>query len=127
MISIWIVLYLLFLHWAADFVCQSDWMAKNKSTDNKALLLHCGTYFLIFFMGTLGLYPNGKAEFGPLFSFTVGLIHFPVDYYTSRVNKQLWDNKDVHGFFVSIGFDQLIHFATILLAWQWVAHKAAGI
>ena len=127
MISINLVLYLLFVHWLADFFLQSDWISQNKSISNRALSLHCLVYFMTFFLCTLGLYPNGKAEFGPLFSLIVGLIHFPVDYYTSRVNKQLWDNKEVHYFFVSIGFDQLIHFATILLAWQWVAHKAAGI
>ena len=45
----------------------------------------------------------------------LGLIHFPVDYVTSRLNSKLYQAGKNHEFFVSIGFDQWIHFATILL------------
>lgn len=31
MINIWIVLYILFIHWVGDFVFQNDTMALNKS------------------------------------------------------------------------------------------------
>lgn len=99
------IIYLLFLHWIADFVCQSDAIAKNKSKDNGVLFFHCVVYFSVFMLGTI--------NFG--FAFLLGLIHFPVDYVTSRLNSKLYQAGKNHEFFVSIGFDQWIHFATILL------------
>lgn len=39
-----IPLALMLSHWIADFLCQSDWMAQNKSKSWKVLLLHTLTY-----------------------------------------------------------------------------------
>lgn len=99
------IIYLLFLHWLADFVLQTDDMAKDKSKDNRVLGLHCVVYGSVFMIGTLNFY----------FALLLGLIHFPVDYVTSRLNSKLYKAGKNHEFFVSIGFDQWIHFATILL------------
>lgn len=105
MIPVKIVVWLLFIHWVADFVFQSDWMAKNKSKSNDALLIHCFAYGAVIGVMTLN----------PLFGLINGTIHFPVDYVTSRINSKLWEAKQVHWFFVSIGFDQFIHFVTLIL------------
>lgn len=99
------IIYLLFIHWLVDFVFQSDRIAKNKSKSNKVLFEHCTIYGIIFAVATFNF------EFGLL----LGLIHFPVDYVTSRLNSKLYQAGKNHEFFVSIGFDQWIHFATILL------------
>ena len=48
------------------------------------------------------------------FGLAVGAIHIIVDYFTSRLNKKLWVEKKVHWFFVSLGFDQFIHCATLI-------------
>lgn len=98
----------MFAHWVADFVCQSDWMAQNKSKSNQALTIHCNVYSLVI----------GLMTWNFLFGLAVGLIHYPVDYITSRINSKLWAEKKVHWFFVSVGFDQFIHFVTLILVWN---------
>lgn len=105
-----LILYLAFVHWIADFVFQSDWMAKEKSKNNYALLIHCFVYGAVFSSMTLS----------PMYGLIVGLIHIPVDYVTSRINAELWNDKKVHWFFVSIGFDQWIHIATLILVQKYL-------
>jgi hypothetical protein len=43
------------------------------------------------------------------------ICHTATDYYTSRANMILWEKKNVHGFFVSVGFDQFLHYVQLLL------------
>ena len=110
MVPIKIIIWLLFVHWVADFIMQSDWMAQNKSKRWDALLIHCFTYGLTVASMTLN----------PMFGLINGLIHIPVDYITSRINSKLWADKKVHWFFVSVGFDQFIHFVTLILTWEFL-------
>jgi len=100
-----IVVWLLFVHWVADFVMQTDWMAQNKSKNVDALLLHCAVYGL-----TVGVMTSSV----PLGLFT-SVAHVPVDAITSRINAKLWAEKKVHWFFVSVGFDQWIHFVVLFV------------
>lgn len=102
------MIYILFCHWVADFVCQTDWMAQNKSKSNEALLLHIGTYTAVMFLLTVN----------PYWAFFNGLIHMVVDYFTSRITSKLWADKKVHWFFVVIGFDQFIHTAVLIYTWS---------
>ena len=90
-----LIIYLLFIHWIADFVCQSDEMAKKKSTSNLFLFYHCFMYGIMF----IGL-PILMNIWEPLFGILLGLIHFPVDYITSRINAKLYAKGDIHNFFV---------------------------
>jgi len=108
MISIWLVVVALFVHWVADFVFQSDEMANNKSKDNAYLWLHCFIYGLCF-MG-----------FGPKFAIVAMFSHVLIDYYTSRLNSRLWKEKKVHEFFVSIGFDQFLHISILLFCVKYL-------
>lgn len=124
MINTLLILYFLFVHWFADFVCQTNNQAQNKSTSNKALLSHTSIYGLIITIATYIIYLcNG---FGAQFWYTpliFGVIQFIthtlVDYITSRINKELWNNKQIHEFFVMIGFDQFIHYI-ILFGSLWI-------
>lgn len=102
-----IIIWLLFAHWVADFVCQSDWMAQNKSKNTGALVIHCMVYGLVMGIMTLN----------PVFGYFCLFTHLPVDAITSRINSRLWADKKVHWFFVSVGFDQFIHFVTLILLW----------
>ena len=45
------ILYIMFLHWLADFVFQTDEMAKNKSTSWKWLFAHIAMYTSVLFVG----------------------------------------------------------------------------
>lgn len=97
------LLELIWIHFVADFVLQSDTMAKNKSSSNKWLLLHCIVYTIPFLW------------FGWKFALINGVAHFATDWITSRCTAALWKKGERHWFFVLIGLDQAIHL-TILVA-----------
>jgi len=108
MISIITVIALCFVHFFADFICQSDWMAQNKSSSNKALGLHVVCYSIPFLL------------FGLKFAIVTGILHFIIDYITSRITKKLWEKKQVHNFFVVVGFDQFLHVVSLLLTYRFL-------
>lgn len=93
---------LLFIHWLADFVLQTRWMAENKSKSWKALLLHVAVYTFCLLV------------FGWKFALLNGSLHFVVDATTSRLTSWRWKAKDVWGFFVIVGFDQMLHILCLL-------------
>lgn len=124
------ILYILFVHWIADFVLQTDRQAKNKSKNNVALTRHVGTYTLTLFMTMwpwfFTMYTPTMTLFAPtgwLITWVAanGILHFATDYVTSRVNTYLWNKGDVHNFFVMVGFDQLIHYACLFGTYTYFA------
>lgn len=94
------LLILLSVHFVADFVLQTDWMALNKSKNVNALLVHCAVYAACFL------------PFGVSFACVTFMLHSAQDSITSRLNGRLWQANERHWFFVGIGADQLLH------AWQ---------
>jgi hypothetical protein len=98
---------LLSLHFFMDFVFQSNNMATKKSTSNKWLLIHVACYSTPFLF------------FGIPFALINGLSHLVIDYVTSRISKKFWEAKQLHWFFVVIGFDQLLHTSILL----WLASR----
>lgn len=99
------IILLVWTHWFADFFLQTDWMAVNKSKSNKALLAHCAIYGACLI------------PFGFTFALLNALIHFGVDYCTSRWTSKLFAKGDRHNFFVVIGLDQAIHITTLILTY----------
>lgn len=76
------------IHWVADFVIQTREEAKNKSTSNKYLLLHTVKYSLLY----ISFFPLiGRAVF--LFIGITFITHTIIDYFTSKVSKNLWTKK----------------------------------
>lgn len=94
-----VILLLITIHFIADFMFQTDWMAMNKSSNWRALLTHCAIYGAAF-VGRCGF------EFA-LLAFAS---HVIVDGVSSRITKRLWQANERHWFFVVIGADQLVHF-----------------
>lgn len=115
-ISIIAVIFLCFVHWVGDFVMQNDWMASNKSKNNYALSAHVFTYCAVFLFVLMANGNNGLTiiEFVGI----NGIIHWAVDYVTSRINAKLWANNQIHNFFVSVGFDQFIHLTTLFITYN---------
>lgn len=117
------------IHWFADFVCQTDWQAKNKSSNNKALLEHTFHYSLVWYAVMVVFAVWGNHFHGPsidqlgwkplmlLFPIATFVCHTIQDYFTSRLNTYLWKKGDVHNFFVSIGFDQVLHYAQLIFTY----------
>ncbi len=101
------IVLVLILHWIFDFVLQSEKMALNKSKHFGYLCEHCAVYSLWGLM--IGLPFNIAITF-ILFLY---ISHLFVDGITSKITAKLWEMKEVHYFFVVIGLDQFIHYATI--------------
>lgn len=125
MISIASVLFLLFVHWAADFVAQNSWMAQEKSKNNLALLAHVSVYSGIFYWALLISAVFIDLSFWSICLFIVitFVCHFITDYFTSRLNTYLWNKKDIHHFFVSIGADQWAHACQLILTYHFCFTK----
>lgn len=109
-----IVLFsILLVHWVADFVLQTDEQAKGKSKDNKYLTAHVMTYsicwipFALFFLGASSVW----------FILITYTCHWITDYFTSRLNSRLYAKGDIHNFFVSVGFDQVLHYTQLILTY----------
>jgi hypothetical protein len=106
----WQFVALLATHWVGDFVLQTNFQASNKSKRLDALSLHVATYTLTLFISAIVLLGVTAAV---IFAAINGALHFATDYITSRASSKLWEKQSWHRFFVMIGFDQLIHQATL--------------
>ena len=117
---------ILIVHFLADFALQTHDQASLKSTSNKWLLYHVGTYTMVWAIVyfILPLQGDFNSPLGWLAFVTfIGSTHFITDWLTSRVGKPFWEKKDLHNGFVVVGFDQVIHY---LCLW-YVVGKFVGI
>ena len=103
------ILILIWLHFVADFLLQSDKVAtnKNKSKSNRVLTHHCFIYSLPF------------VWVGVWFAVVNAFLHFIVDWVTSRVTYRLFQAEERHWFFVVIGLDQAIHLTALLITYSY--------
>lgn len=109
-----IFLMIIFTHWIADFVAQNDRMAIGKSSQWGPLLEHTALYTLIWMVVIFTYGASTNASIKLLWFLPITFIcHTATDYYTSRVNAQLWKEEKRHQFFVSIGFDQVLHYVQL--------------
>lgn len=92
-------------HYMADFVFQSHSMAINKSKSLEWLSYHCLVYTGILLVVT---------HVNPIYAIVNGILHFIVDFFTSKWSSRLYAIGDYHNFFCVIGFDQLVHTLTLL-------------
>lgn len=103
MLDAWLAVKILGLHWVADFVMQTDAVAKAKSSSNLALTKHILIY---------------AAPFALLFGWKYAVVnaaaHWVTDWASSRMTTKLYLAGDRHNFFVVIGLDQLAHAAVLL-------------
>jgi hypothetical protein len=106
MIDITIVIVLVWTHFFADFVLQTDAMATKKSVSNKILAQHCFLYGVPFVF------------FGLMFAVINAVVHFMVDWCTSRIAKKFWLANDRRNFFLTVGIDQAIHLTTLIITYK---------
>lgn len=119
------VLAILFIHWFADFVLQTDKQAKGKSKNFGDLIEHTWSYTLVWFVIGIGIVlynlQHPFFEYRPFsltaFMFITFVSHTLTDYFTSRLNSKLWAAGKIHNFFVSIGFDQWLHYVQLFITY----------
>ena len=90
------------LHFLADFILQTDNVAKSKSSSFYYLTIHALVYSIPFFL------------IGWKYALVNAGLHWCVDAVTSRIAKYFFLKEQRHWFFVTIGCDQAIH-ATCLI------------
>ena len=123
-----IPLSLLAVHFVGDFLLQADWMAQGKSKNTRAGLIALTTHVLVYSLCFMWL--------GFYFTALTFVTHWATDFVTSRITSRLipfvpddtensielynmnWqDGRSNHWFFVTIGFDQLLHYTTLALTY----------
>ena len=107
------------IHWIADFVLQTDKQAKGKSKNWSDLLEHTSNYSLLW--TTIGMFYTiislNTSWNWLLFGLITFIAHTITDYFTSRLNSKLWAKEQTHNFFVSVGFDQILHYIQLFLTY----------
>ena len=106
--DIMVILGIAWLHFFADFILQSDKMAKGKSTSNKWLGWHILVYSSVFII------------ISPLYALVNGILHFMTDYVSSRVSSRLYKKNEIHWFFAVIGLDQVLHLTALILTYEYM-------
>lgn len=133
--------YILFLHFFADFILQSREMGQKKSTEINVLLHHLLIITGIMFVGMfpfIGLGVENIVGFVLLNTLIHGVIDWNIwRFYKLSVMKWMQNNPDHpavkhyeatkefkywedHLFFTTIGLDQFLHAATIVLLADWL-------
>ena len=101
------VIFLLLIHFLADFGLQTHDQAINKSTSNLWLFYHVGVYSIVWL---IAMYSFTDIFIESLvFTIITFICHFGTDYITSRISKKFFAKDDYHNGFVVVGFDQLLH------------------
>ena len=111
-ISIWVLFGLLLAHFIGDFFLQSREMADNKSKCLKALMRHSMAYTIPFFV-VVAIW-DLQLWFIPV----TMMLHFVVDGISSQFTSYYWSQKNTHGFFSVIGFDQMVHTVILVVTYN---------
>lgn len=117
------------VHFVADFICQAEEWAVNKSKSNAALFSHVLTYSTIWLFAScllLGYARHHETTSWYVYSSILFFLltfccHFITDYVTSRIVSKKFANKHLggpipnFGAFTIIGFDQVLHYGQLFL------------
>jgi len=97
------LLIIVWFHFVADFIFQTDKIAKGKSTSNIVLATHVSIYSLLFFLLSWK------------YAVVNAILHFITDYITSRLTTYYWSKNNRRAFFITIGADQAVHLTCLIL------------
>lgn len=124
-----LIIFLIWIHFFADFILQTDHQAINKSKNYWVLADHCFSYsgVLLVFWALWCFHYKGMSfapalESASVFASVNFIAHFITDAVTSRVCRYLWEKEQRHKFFVVIGIDQALHMTVLV----WSSFKILG-
>lgn len=101
-VNLSILILIVWIHFVADFIMQTDKMALGKSSSVKWLSFHVGVYSLPWLI------------FGWKYAVVNGCLHWLTDFWSSKATSSLWKREKRHWFFVVIGADQAVHLTCLL-------------
>ncbi len=110
-----------FIHFIADFLCQTREMANNKSKSIKWLSLHVFVYSLVTTFCWLIFTINLETLISIFF--VTFITHWCTDFYTSKLTTYFYIKNNLFAFFSVIGFDQFIHTTTLILTYNYYILK----
>jgi len=102
-----IFIFILLIHFLADFGLQTYEQATNKYKMGEQLFYHASIYSLIWLIGA-NLFLN--FENSCYFALITLFAHFFTDAITSNITKPYFEKQDYHNGFVVVGFDQMLHY-----------------
>jgi len=90
-----LILVIVLAHFVGDFLCQSDWMALNKSKRWDAMAQHVIVYVAVLALPVLlwlGDYGTSSETNARIWTWVIvnGYAHFAQDAITSRITARLW-------------------------------------
>lgn len=100
-------IFIILIHYLADFGLQTHQQSKMKSEKFIYLLDHTFVYSAVWFIAALVFLPIDQAA---LFALITLVAHTITDFFTSRISKTYFAKKDIHNGFSVIGFDQMLHY-----------------
>lgn len=117
-------MYLILVHWVADFVLQTREMGENKSKDNFWLTAHVTiyslttivTWYLFFLLIKVPITMHSIS----LSFISIFIMHWITDYITSRMTSKFATNQKWYGFFTTIGFDQVLHYTQLFIVYTYI-------
>lgn len=113
------ILIVLFGHFIADFIVQTDWQAKNKSKNLEALSRHILSYTVCMTVLVLVAADSMQLKYTPyliwLFAVITLASHFITDFFTSKFNAKMWAAQKYKLFWTGIRFDQFLHATQLIL------------
>lgn len=119
--EIFVILYVLFFHWFADFLLQTPEQSKLKSKSIKVLLTHTFVYSYVMCAAIqvlIGFNVFGaQSELASVYFFiSMFITHTLIDFISSRITTKQHETNNMTHFFDVIGFDQFLHFLTIFVS-----------
>jgi hypothetical protein len=112
-----VIIFIMLIHFLADFGLQTHEQSQKKSISDKFLFYHVGVYSIVWFLALCG-YPDTTLIGVVNFTMVSFVSHFVTDWATSRIGKPFWEKQDFHNGFVVVGFDQLLHYIQLLITWE---------
>lgn len=115
-------LFILLIHFLADFGLQTHEQSTKKSESNKWLFYHVGVYSIIWLIASY-MY-LGDFRQAIIFAIITFVFHYTTDFITSRISKPFFKSGNFHDGFVVVGFDQVLHYIQlyytfkIILLWN---------
>lgn len=101
------LIFILLIHFLADFGLQTHEQAVGKATSKLWLTKHVGAYSLIWFVAAFVILNSVHLAF--IYALITFILHWCTDYITSKESRKFFDRDDFHNGFVVIGFDQFLH------------------